>query len=128
MVETGQEYDLKFKTPTSSFKNFLGIIPAAYAFRQCENNWRFFTVMGFAKAYIQIQRFRNLILKSHPITLLLNILTPKTVENIVIDTKIINETGILNDTYVNLEKLSFRLIKMFLMPKPTLETSHKTYC
>jgi hypothetical protein len=28
MVETGQEYDLKFKTPTSSFKNFLGIIPA----------------------------------------------------------------------------------------------------
>jgi hypothetical protein len=31
MVETGQEYDLKFKTPTSSFKNFLGIIPAAYA-------------------------------------------------------------------------------------------------
>jgi hypothetical protein len=29
MVETGQEYDLKFKTPTSSFKNFLGIIPAA---------------------------------------------------------------------------------------------------
>jgi hypothetical protein len=31
MVETGQEYDLKFKTPTSSFKNFLGIIPAAYS-------------------------------------------------------------------------------------------------
>jgi hypothetical protein len=30
MVETGQEYDLKFKH-TSSFKNFLGIIPAAYA-------------------------------------------------------------------------------------------------
>jgi hypothetical protein len=80
--------------------------------------------MGFAKAYIQIQRFRNLILKSHPILNILNL--PKTVENIVIDTKIINETGILNDTYVNLEKLSFRLIKMFLMPKPTLETSHKT--
>jgi hypothetical protein len=27
LVDAGQEYDLKFKTPTSSFKNFLGIIP-----------------------------------------------------------------------------------------------------
>jgi hypothetical protein len=26
LVDAGQEYDLKFKTPTSSFKNF-GIIP-----------------------------------------------------------------------------------------------------
>lgn len=34
---------------------------------------------------------------------------PKSVQNIVIDTKIINETGILNDTYVNLDKLSFRI-------------------
>jgi hypothetical protein len=40
---------------------------------------------------------------------------PKSVQNIVIDTKIVNETGILNDTHVNLDKLSFRLIKMFLM-------------
>jgi hypothetical protein len=27
LVDAGQEYDLKFKTPTSSFKKFLGIIP-----------------------------------------------------------------------------------------------------
>ena len=27
LVNAGQEYDLKFKTPTSSFKNFLGLIP-----------------------------------------------------------------------------------------------------
>jgi hypothetical protein len=49
MVETGQEYDLKFKTPTSSFKNFLGIIPAAYASSlDNENNWRFYC-NGFCK-------------------------------------------------------------------------------
>jgi hypothetical protein len=41
-----------------------------------------------------------------------NILIYKSVENIIIDTKIINE-GILNDTYVNLDKLSFQLIKTF---------------
>ncbi|HAH54566.1 MAG TPA: AsmA family protein, partial [Flavobacterium sp.] len=34
---------------------------------------------------------------------------PKSVRNIVIDTKIINETGLLNDTYVNLDKLSFAI-------------------
>ncbi len=34
---------------------------------------------------------------------------PKAVKNIVIDTKIINETGILNDTYVNLKQLSFQI-------------------
>jgi hypothetical protein len=27
LVSEGQLYDLKFKTPTSSFKNFLGLIP-----------------------------------------------------------------------------------------------------
>jgi hypothetical protein len=65
------KYDLKFKTPTSSFKNFLGIIPAAVSSLDNVKTTGDFTVMGFAKAYIQIQRFRNLILKSHPITLLL---------------------------------------------------------
>ena len=34
---------------------------------------------------------------------------PKSVQNIIIDTKIINETGILNDTYINLDKLSFKI-------------------
>uniref|UniRef100_UPI004048512F AsmA family protein n=1 Tax=Flavobacterium sp. TaxID=239 RepID=UPI004048512F len=31
MVEAGQTYDLTFKTPTSDFKNFLGLIPEAYS-------------------------------------------------------------------------------------------------
>jgi hypothetical protein len=41
---------LKFKTPTSSFKNFLGIIPAAYA-SSLDNvkTTGDFTVAGFAK-------------------------------------------------------------------------------
>ena len=34
---------------------------------------------------------------------------PKSVKNIVIDTHIINETGAMNDTYVNLNKLSFAI-------------------
>jgi hypothetical protein len=63
----------------------LGIIPAyASSLDNVKTTGDF--VMGFAKAYIQIQRFRNLILKSHPITLL-KYLTPKTVEILLLTLK-----------------------------------------
>jgi hypothetical protein len=40
---------------------------------------------------------------------------PKSVRNIVIDTKIVNETRILNDTYIILISYHLRSIRMFLM-------------
>jgi hypothetical protein len=46
---------------------------------------------------------------------------PKSIQNIIIDSKIINETGILNDTYINLDKLSFRIDQDVFMRKQTLE-------
>ncbi|MGO4906043.1 AsmA family protein [Flavobacterium sp. W20_MBD1_R3] len=111
MVESGQEYDLKFKTPTSSFKNFLGIIPAAYA-ASLDNvkTTGDFTVAGFAKGLYSettVPKFNIKIASNNASFKYPNL--PKTVQNIVIDTKIINETGILNDTYVNLDKLSFKI-------------------
>ncbi|MFV8337478.1 AsmA-like C-terminal region-containing protein [Flavobacterium sp. RSP29] len=111
MVEAGQEYDLKFKTPTSSFKNFLGIIPAAYA-SSLDNvkTTGDFTVAGFAKGLYSdttVPKFNIEIASNNASFKYPNL--PKTVQNIVIDTKIINETGILNDTYVNLNKLSFKI-------------------
>lgn len=111
MVEAGQEYDLKFKTPTSSFKNFLGIIPAAYA-ASLDNvkTTGDFTVAGFAKGLYSdttVPKFNIEIASNNASFKYPNL--PKTVQNIVIDTKIINETGILNDTYVNLDKLSFKI-------------------
>jgi hypothetical protein len=51
-----------------------------------------------------------------------NIHLPKSIQNIIIDSKIINETGVLNDTYINLDKLSFRIDQDILMPKQILET------
>ncbi|PRZ25079.1 AsmA family protein [Flavobacterium granuli] len=111
LVDAGQEYDLKFKTPTSSFKNFLGIIPAAYA-SSLDNvkTTGDFTVVGFAKGLYSdttVPKF-NIDIASNNASFQYPDL-PKSVQNIVIDTKIINETGILNDTYVNLDKLSFRI-------------------
>ena len=111
MVDAGQEYDLKFKTPTSSFKNFLGLIPAAYS-SSLDNvkTTGDFSVVGFAKGtYTEktVPKF-NIEIASNNASFQYPDL-PKSVQNIVIDTKIINETGILNDTYVNLDKLSFKI-------------------
>jgi hypothetical protein len=111
MVEGGQEYDLKFKTPTSSFKNFLGLIPAAYS-SSLDNvkTTGDFTVVGFAKGLYSdttVPKFNIKIASNNASFQYPNL--PKSVRNIVIDTKIINETGVLNDTYVNLDKLSFAI-------------------
>ena len=111
MVDGGQEYDLTFKTPTSSFKNFLGLIPAAYA-ASLDNvkTTGDFTVAGFAKGLYSdttVPKFNVQITSNNASFQYPNL--PKSVRNIVIDTKIINETGILNDTYVNLDKLSFAI-------------------
>ena len=111
MVDSGQEYDLTFKTPTSSFKNFLGLIPAAYS-SSLENvkTTGDFTVAGFAKGLYSdttVPKFNIKIASNNASFQYPNL--PKSVRNIVIDTKIINETGILNDTYINLDKLSFAI-------------------
>lgn len=111
LVEAGQEYDLKFKTPTSSFKNFLGIIPAVYA-ANLDNvkTTGDFTVAGFAKGLYSdttVPKFNIDIASNNASVQYPNL--PKSIQNIIIDSKIINETGILNDTYINLDKLSFRI-------------------
>lgn len=111
LVDAGQEYDLQFKTPTSAFTNFLGLIPATYA-ASLDNvkTTGDFTVVGFAKGLYSdttVPKFNVEIASNNASFQYPNL--PKSVQNIVIDTKIINETGILNDTYINLNKLSFKI-------------------
>ena len=111
LVDAGQLYDLTFKTPTSSFKNFLGLIPEAYA-SSLDNvkTTGDFTVGGFAKGLLtdtSVPKFNIAIASNNASFQYPNL--PKSVKNIVIDTKIINETGVMNDTYVNLDKLSFSI-------------------
>ncbi len=111
MVAGGQNYDLKFKTPTSSFENFLGLIPSAYSgsVKDVKTTGEF-SIIGFAKGLYSdttVPKFNIAIASNNASFQYPNL--PKSVKNIVIDTKIINETGVLNDTYVNLDKLSFKI-------------------
>lgn len=111
LLETGQDYDLTFKTPTSSFKNFLGLIPAAYAGNlNTVKTTGDFSINGKVKGTLTdtaVPKF-NIAIASNNASFQYPDL-PKSVQNIIIDTKIINETGVMNDTYVNLDKLSFRI-------------------
>lgn len=111
MVEAGQTYDLTFKTPTSDFKNFLGLIPAAYSgdINKVKTTGQF-SVDGKVKGKLTettIPAFDVKIASNNASFQYPDL--PKSVKNIIIDTHIINETGLMNDTYVNLNKLSFSI-------------------
>lgn len=109
----GQNYDLVFKTPTSSFQNFLALIPSAYSgsIKDVETTGNF-TVAGFVKGVLtktEIPKF-NIDIASNNASFKYKSL-PKKVQNIIVDTKIVNKTGHLNDTYINLNKISFKIDK-----------------
>lgn len=111
MVEAGQTYDLTFKTPTSDFKNFLGLVPAAYSgdISKVKTTGQF-SVDGKVKGNLTettIPAFDVKIASNNASFQYPDL--PKSVKNIVIDTHIINESGAMNDTYVNLHQLSFAI-------------------
>jgi hypothetical protein len=111
MVDAGQVYDLTFNTPTSEFKNFLGLVPAAYSgdIDKVKTTGQF-SVNGKVKGNLietTIPAFDVKIASNNASFQYPDL--PKSVKNIVIDTHIINETGLLNDTFVNLKQLSFAI-------------------
>ncbi|WP_291119564.1 AsmA-like C-terminal region-containing protein [Flavobacterium sp. UBA6135] len=123
LVEAGQNYDLTFFTPTSSFKNFLGLIPSAYKgdLDKIKTSGDF-EIKGFAKGLYSettIPTFELLIASNNASFKYPDL--PKTVENIIIDTKIKNETGVLNDTYVNINNLSFKIDQDVFATKATIK-------
>lgn len=111
LVEKGQVYDLTFNTPSSDFKNFLGLIPSEYAgnLADVETSGKF-EVKGKVKGDLTdktVPTF-NIEMLSNNASFKYKDL-PKSVKNISIDTHIVNETGLMNDTFVDLDKLSFAI-------------------
>jgi hypothetical protein len=111
LVDDNQLYDINFKTPTSSFKNALALLPKQYSGNlkaiKTEGN---FDLNGTVKGTLSentIPAF-NISLSSKNAMFKYDDL-PKAVKNINIDTKIVNETGKTKDTYVNINNLSFKI-------------------
>lgn len=109
--ETNNEVDLTFKTPSSDFKNFLAVIPEIYVKQISDvKTTGDFTVNGMLKGIIDSNHIPMMDIKvaSNNASFKYPDL-PKTVDNITIDAQLKNETGLLNDTYLNIPKLTFRI-------------------
>lgn len=123
LLENGQAYDLAFKTPTSSFKNFLGLVPAAYSGDlNSVKTTGDFAVNGKVNGTLTdttVPKF-NIQIASNNASFQYPDL-PKSVQNIQIATKIINDTGYMNDTYVHLDKLSFQIDQDVFNAKATIK-------
>lgn len=111
LIEDGQDIDITFENPESSFKNFLAVIPKTYS-KNIENveTTGDFKVKGIIKGRVTEETIPKI-----DISITSNNASfkypdlPKRVENIVIDTKIKNETGNMKDTYVAINTLNFKI-------------------
>ncbi len=109
--EDNNEIDLSFKTPSSSFKNFLAVIPAIYAknIENVETNGDF-VVSGMIKGIVDDTYIPKMDIKISSSNASFKYPDlPKSVEDINIDLAIMNETGLLDDTYLDINQMSFRI-------------------
>ncbi|APY08754.1 hypothetical protein BWZ20_10755 [Winogradskyella sp. J14-2] len=111
IVEEGQQIDITFKNPESSFKDFLAVIPEAYA-KNIENveTTGNFTVNGVIKGLVSEETIPTLDIniESDDASFKYPDL-PKSVRNIMINASVKNTTGNADDTYVDLNQLDFKI-------------------
>ncbi len=110
-LENGQQIDISFENPESDFKNFLAVIPKAYS-KNIDNvqTTGDFKVNGTIKGESSDETIPNLdiaITSNNASFKYPNL--PKRVSNITIDTRIKNETGKSEDTYVDIKTLNFKI-------------------
>lgn len=111
LIEDGQDVDITFENPESSFKDFLAIIPETYS-KSIENveTSGDFKVNGIIKGKVTETTIPTL-----DITIASNNASfkypnlPKRVSNITINTAIKNTTGNADDTYVDIKTLNFKI-------------------
>ena len=111
LLADSQLYNINFKTPTSSFKNLLALLPKQYSGNlQAIETAGNFDLNGVVKGILSENRIptfdisfssKNAMFKYDDL--------PKSVEKINIASKIINKTGKIEDTYVNVNKLTFKI-------------------
>ena len=111
LLENGQDIDITFENPESSFKDFLAVIPEAYSknIEDVETTGDF-KVNGVIKGKITEETIPTLDIRitsdnasfKYPDL-------PKRVSNITIDTAIKNKTGQADDTYVDIKTLNFKI-------------------
>lgn len=111
LVNDNQVYDLNFKTPTSSFKNLIALLPKQYSGNletiKTEGN---FDLKGIVKGVLSANTIpafdisfssKNALFKYDDL--------PKSVQNINIEATIFNKTGYAKNTSLEIDKLNFKI-------------------
>ncbi|CAM1350560.1 AsmA-like C-terminal region-containing protein [Tenacibaculum insulae] len=109
--DSNQEININFNTPSSDFKNFLGLIPETYtkSIANVTTNGNF-SVNGKVNGILDETHIPKLdiVVQSKNASFKYPDL-PKSVENININAQVKNTTGKLKNTVVNLTNLSFKI-------------------
>ncbi|MFB9056192.1 AsmA-like C-terminal region-containing protein [Mariniflexile ostreae] len=111
LIEEGQEMDISFENPGSDFKDFLALIPETYS-KNIENveTTGSFKIKGIVKGLVSEETIPKL-----DISITSNNASfkypdlPKGIKDISINTLIKNETGYMDDTYVDIKTLDFKI-------------------
>lgn len=111
MIENGQHYDLKFNAPSSDFFHFLGLTPSSFKgeLNKIQSSGKL-ALGGTVKGDMIADKIPgfDIFIKAENASFKFPDL-PKKVENIQINSTITNKTGILNDTEVNINPLTFKI-------------------
>ncbi|MCT4628849.1 AsmA-like C-terminal region-containing protein [Winogradskyella sp.] len=113
MVEEGQKIDISFKNPESSFKDFLAVIPKAYAKDIAGvTTTGNFTINGIVRGLVSEETIPTLDINMQSANASFKYPDlPKSISDIMIDATIKNTTGNIDDTYVDLNQLDFKIDK-----------------
>ncbi|QFZ55038.1 AsmA family protein [Oceanihabitans sp. IOP_32] len=111
LLENSQDIDIRFTNPESDFKNFLAVIPKAYSKNidkvQTSGD---FKITGAIKGIVSDKTIPHL-----DINMVSNNASfkypdlPKRVSHISINASVKNTTGLMDDTYIAIEKLNFQI-------------------
>ena len=126
-LDNGQQIDITFENPESDFKSFLAVIPKTYS-KNIENveTTGEFKIKGAVKGMstettiptLDISITSNNASFKYPDL-------PKRVSNISIDTRIKNETGNTDDTYIAIKTLNFKIDEDVFKSSATLKNITK---
>lgn len=111
LLDAGQEIDISFKNQSTTFRDFLAVLPEAYT-QNLEDvkTTGSFTVEGWAKGLMtetsipamEVSIVSNNASFKYPEL-------PKGVEAISINASVRNDSGNVDDTYINIKNLNFKI-------------------
>ena len=127
LLEAGSEVDITFKNTGSTFKEFLAVIPETYS-KDIEGvtTTGSFKVEGFVKGLVTETHIPKMDIKmvSNNASFKYPSL-PKSVEDISINASIKNDSGNMDDTYVSIRDLQFRIDQDVFKSSATLKNLTK---